>query len=42
MVKFLLANSKLELIEMNVYKGYEDKADTMFGALFRNTAKVAL
>ena len=41
-VKFLLANSKLELIEMNVYKGYEDKADTMFAALFRNTAKVAL
>ena len=38
-VKFLLANSKLELIEMNVYKGYEDKADTMFAARYMEHRK---
>ena len=37
--KFLAANPKLELVEMKVLQGYEDKADTMFAAIFRSTVK---
>jgi hypothetical protein len=29
------SNSELELIEMELLKGYEKKADTIFAALFK-------
>ena len=41
-VTFLEANPRLELVEVKVLPGYEDKADTMFAALFRNTPTEAL
>ncbi len=34
-VKKIVENSNLELVQMNVIKGYDEKADTMFGALMR-------
>ena len=34
-VEFMRSNSELELIEMELLKGYEKKADTMFAALFK-------
>jgi len=34
-VEFMRSNSELELIEMELLKGYEEKADTMFAALFK-------
>jgi 16S rRNA (cytosine967-C5)-methyltransferase len=34
-VEFTRSNSGLELIEMELLKGYEEKADTMFAALFK-------
>ncbi|MGN6421619.1 MAG: Fmu (Sun) domain-containing protein [Pseudobacter sp.] len=34
-VEAILANHKLELVKMEVLKGYHRKADTMFAALFR-------
>lgn len=35
-VDFILANSNLQLVEKKNLIGYDKKADTMFGALFRN------
>jgi 16S rRNA (cytosine967-C5)-methyltransferase len=35
MVEFIQNNSKLELITMQLLKGYDKKADTMFAALFK-------
>jgi 16S rRNA (cytosine967-C5)-methyltransferase len=34
-VEFIQSNSKLKLITMELLKGYDKKADTMFVALFR-------
>jgi 16S rRNA (cytosine967-C5)-methyltransferase len=36
MVDFIIANSNLQLIKKEVLIGYDKKADTMFGALFKN------
>jgi 16S rRNA (cytosine967-C5)-methyltransferase len=37
-VGFIRSNSKLELIKMELLKGYDKKADTMFAALFKNNS----
>lgn len=37
-VQFIQQNSSLELIKMKVLPGYEEKADTMFAAIFRKSA----
>jgi len=34
-VEFIRSNSEFELVEMELLKGYEKKADTMFAALFK-------
>ena len=36
LVDFILQTSQLKLVELNVIKGYQEKADTMFAALFIN------
>ena len=35
MVNYLINNTSLQLISFNYYKGYEEKADTLFTALFK-------
>ena len=38
-VEFIQSNSELELIKMELLKGYDKKADTMFAALFKKNSK---
>jgi len=37
-VEFIQSNSELELIKMELLKGYDKKADTMFAALFKKNS----
>jgi 16S rRNA (cytosine967-C5)-methyltransferase len=37
-VEFIQGNSELELIKMELLKGYDKKADTMFAALFKKNS----
>ncbi len=38
-VEFIQSNSELELIRMELLKGYDKKADTMFAALFKRNSQ---